>query len=146
MGEHEQEQLSLEFDARVRLEFVGSRIALRRLALRKEMTRWTLTSLRERLMKIGARLVRHARRLILQMAEVGIPRDLFGQILSRIRLLSPIPTRGTHCVAVIAEKPVVFTDTGLRSCLLSVCRAACGPPQRHECRQKRVRRGFATWE
>jgi len=32
------------------------------------------------------------RRLILQIVEVAIPRDLFGQILSRIRLLSPVPT------------------------------------------------------
>ena len=64
----------------------------RRLVLPKAMARWSLTSLREKLVKIGARLTRHARRLILQMAEVAIPRDLFGQILSRIRLLSPVPT------------------------------------------------------
>jgi hypothetical protein len=42
--------------------------------------------------KIGARLTRHARRLIVQLAEVAIPRDLFGQVLSRIRQLSPVPT------------------------------------------------------
>jgi len=65
---------------------------LRRLVLPPEMARWSLTTLREKLVKIGARLVRHARRLILQMAEVAIPRDLFGQILSRIRRLSPVPT------------------------------------------------------
>jgi hypothetical protein len=65
---------------------------LRRLVLPKEMVRWSLTSLREKLVKIGARLVRHARRLILQMAEVAVPRDLFEQILTRIRLLSPVPT------------------------------------------------------
>lgn len=70
MGEGQQEQLSLGFDARVRLvrlEFVGSKIALRRLALPKEMARWSLTSLREGLVKIEARLVRHARRLVLQV-------------------------------------------------------------------------------
>ena len=39
---------------------------------------------------------------------------------------------------------VVFTETGLPSRLLSVCRAASGPPERHECRQRRVRQGFAT--
>jgi len=65
---------------------------LRRLVLPKEMARWSLTSLRERLVKIGARLTRHARRLVLQMAEVAVTRDLFAQILSRIRLLSPVPT------------------------------------------------------
>ena len=56
------------------------------------MAQWGLTTLREKLVKIGARLTRHARRLVLQMAEVAIPRDLFGQILSRIRSLSPVPT------------------------------------------------------
>jgi len=55
-------------------------------------TRWSLTTLREKLVKIGARLIRHARPLILHRAEVAIPRDLFGQILSRIRLLTPVPT------------------------------------------------------
>jgi hypothetical protein len=56
------------------------------------MARWSLTTLRERLVKIGARLTRHARRLVLQMAEVAVTRDLFAQILSHIRLLSPVPT------------------------------------------------------
>ena len=65
---------------------------VRRLVLPEEMARWSLTTLREKLVKIGARLTRHARRLVLQMAEVAIPRDLFGQILSRIRSLSPVPT------------------------------------------------------
>jgi hypothetical protein len=65
---------------------------LRRLALPKQMASWSLTSLREKLVKIGARLVRHARRLVLQMAEVTVTRDLFGQILGRIRRLSPVPT------------------------------------------------------
>ena len=65
---------------------------LRRLALPPEMARWRLTTLREKLVKIGARLVRPARRLLLQMAEVAVTRDLFAQILSLIRLLTPGPT------------------------------------------------------
>ena len=65
---------------------------LRRLALPTEMARWSLTTLREKLVKIGARLVRHARRLVLQLAEVAVTRDLSAQILSRIRLLTPVPT------------------------------------------------------
>ena len=40
---------------------------LRRLVLPPEMARWSLTTLREKLVKIGARLTRHARRLVLQM-------------------------------------------------------------------------------
>jgi len=47
-------------------------------------------SLRERLIKIGARLVRHARRLVLQMAEVSITRALFGELLERIWGLAPV--------------------------------------------------------
>jgi hypothetical protein len=65
---------------------------LRRLALPPEMARWSLTTLREKLVKIGARLTRHARRMILHMAEVAVPRDLFAQILRRIRALTPVPT------------------------------------------------------
>ena len=63
---------------------------LGRIVLPPEMGRWSLTALRQRLVEIGARLIRHARRLILQMVEVAIPRGLFGQILSR--LLPPAPT------------------------------------------------------
>ena len=53
--------------------------------------RCSLTTLREKLMKMGARLVQHARRLVFQMAEVAVTRDLFAQILTCIRLLSPVP-------------------------------------------------------
>jgi len=56
------------------------------------MARWSLTTLRGKLVKIGTRLTRHARQLILQMAEVAVTHDLFEQILSRIRHLSPVPT------------------------------------------------------
>ena len=55
------------------------------------MARWSLTTLREKLVKIGARLTRHARRLVLQLAEVTVTRDLFAQILSRIRHLKLVP-------------------------------------------------------
>ena len=64
----------------------------RRLVLPPELARWSLTTRREKLVKSGARLVQHARLLVLQMAEVAIPRDLLAQILSRIRLLTPVPT------------------------------------------------------
>ena len=64
---------------------------LRRLVLPKEMAQWSLTTLRERLVKIGAKLVRHARQLVFQMAEVAVPKELFAQILQRIWTLAPAP-------------------------------------------------------
>ena len=51
------------------------------------MKHWTLTTLREKLIKMGAKVVRHAWRVILQMAEVAVPRDLFAAIPERIRRL-----------------------------------------------------------
>ena len=46
---------------------------LRRLVLPPEMARWILTTLREKLVKIGARLTRHARRLIQPHYETNSP-------------------------------------------------------------------------
>ena len=44
----------------------------------------TRTTLREKLIKIGAKVVTHSRYVILQMAEVAVPRALFAGILDRI--------------------------------------------------------------
>ena len=52
---------------------------------------WSLTTLREKLIKIGAKIVRHGRYVTFQMAEVAIPRDLFADILRRIDQLRPTP-------------------------------------------------------
>ena len=60
---------------------------LRRLALPQGVKHWSLTTLREKLIKIGAKVVTHARYVIFQMAEVAIPRRLFRAILERIRRL-----------------------------------------------------------
>jgi len=57
---------------------------LRRLVLPREMKHWSLTTLREKLVKIGAKVVKHSRYLIFQMAEVFVTRLLFGKILDRI--------------------------------------------------------------
>jgi Transposase DDE domain group 1 len=43
-----------------------------------------LTSLRERLIKIGAKVVAHAKYITFQLAEVAVPRKLFAAILNRI--------------------------------------------------------------
>jgi hypothetical protein len=53
--------------------------------------------LREKLIKIGAKIVRHARYVTFQMAEVAISRRRFQQILRRIERLTmkrPLPAPG----------------------------------------------------
>lgn len=69
---------------------------LRRLALPVSVKHWTLTTLRNKLIKIGCKVVHHARRVVFQLAEVAVPRSLFALILRRIerlrlRLLTPAP-------------------------------------------------------
>ena len=63
---------------------------LRSLVLPHEVAHWSLTTLREKLVKTGARIVRHGRYVVFQLAEVAIPRALFAAILRRIdRLRGP---------------------------------------------------------
>ncbi len=67
---------------------------LRRLALPNRVREWSLTTLRDKLIKIGAKVVRHSRYVIFQMAEVAVPRSLLGEILERIRsvqVMAPAP-------------------------------------------------------
>lgn len=64
---------------------------LRTLATPKLIETWSLTSLRERLIKTGARLVRHGRYAIFQMAEVALPREVFAGILGLINTLRGPP-------------------------------------------------------
>jgi hypothetical protein len=64
---------------------------LRTLALPDEVAQWSLTTLREKLVKIGARIVRHGRYVVFQLAEVAVPRTLFAEILRRIERLRPRP-------------------------------------------------------
>jgi hypothetical protein len=47
--------------------------------------------LREKLIKIGAKVVRHGRYVTFQLAEVAIPRALFAEILRLIDRLQPAP-------------------------------------------------------
>jgi hypothetical protein len=54
------------------------------LVLPKPIQGWTLTTLREKLVRIGAKVVRHAKSVVFQLAEVAVPRQLFAAILGRI--------------------------------------------------------------
>ncbi len=58
------------------------------------MEHWSLTTLREKLIKIGAKVVVHARYVTFQMAEVAVPRELFAQILGKIDRLRLVPDTG----------------------------------------------------
>lgn len=49
-----------------------------------EAVKEALTSLRERLIKTGSRLVRHARYAVFQMAEAALPQGIFAGILALI--------------------------------------------------------------
>ena len=57
---------------------------LRTLAIPEAIAEWSLTSLREKLIKIGAKVVSHGRYVTFQMAEVAIPRHVFASIMQRI--------------------------------------------------------------
>ena len=65
---------------------------LRRLCLPKAVSHWSLRSARVKLIKMGGRLVRHARRLIFQLSEVSVPGRLFQDVLERISRLSQAPS------------------------------------------------------
>jgi hypothetical protein len=60
---------------------------LRQSMLPQSVRHWTLTTLREKLIKIGAKVVRHSRQIVFQMAEVAVPRELFRSILKAIERL-----------------------------------------------------------
>ena len=68
---------------------------LRTLALPGEVAQWSLTSLREKVVKIGAKVAAHGRYLVFQMAEVAVPRELFGRLLERIA--QPRPPAVARC-------------------------------------------------
>lgn len=64
----------------------------RTLALPREVEHWSLTTIREKPVKIGAKVVAHGRYVTFQMAEVAVPHALLSDILQRIdRLRRPTP-------------------------------------------------------
>ena len=64
---------------------------LRTPAMSEPIKDWSRTSLKEKLIKIGAKVVSHGRYVALQMAEVAIPRQMFQEIPRLIVELRPQP-------------------------------------------------------
>ena len=64
---------------------------MRTLAMPKTVERWSLTSLREKLIKIGAKVVSHGRYVTFQLAEVAVSRQMFADILALIAPLRAPP-------------------------------------------------------
>jgi len=64
---------------------------MRTLAMPKTAEPWSLTSLREKLIKIGAKVVSHGRYVTFQLAEVAVPRQMFAEILLLIAGLRAPP-------------------------------------------------------
>ena len=60
----------------------------RHLVLPKRIGKWSLTSLQQRLVKTGGRLIKHARYYWLLLAESHLTRRLFGAMVRRIASLS----------------------------------------------------------
>ena len=59
----------------------------RRLTLPKRVATWSLTSLQQRLVKTGGRLIQHARYYWLLLAESHLTRRLFADMLAKIAML-----------------------------------------------------------
>ena len=82
-------------EVRLQLHALAYNLAnfMRTLVLPEEVAHWSPTTLREKLMKIGAKVVRHDRYVTFQLAEVAVPRSLFRKILSLIDDLRrrPVP-------------------------------------------------------
>ena len=94
---------------------------MRTLALPDAVEQWSLTSLREKLIKIGAKIVRHGRYVTFQMAEVVIPRDLFAR--------HPAPYRP----AQTAASPGISDGTPFSRRRRQDRCARIGPDRRQQC-------------
>lgn len=66
--------------------------SLRRLGLPRAVGDWALHSLQVKLIKMRGRVVRHARQIVIQFAEVAVPRELFAAVLERISRLRLAPS------------------------------------------------------
>jgi hypothetical protein len=68
---------------------------LRTLATPEPIRDWSLTTLREKLIKIGAKIISHGRYVVFQIAEVAISKNVFADMLKLIAELRPSPVTST---------------------------------------------------
>ncbi len=80
-------------EVRLQLHALAYNLAtfLRCIELPEAMADWSLTSLQLKLIKIGARVVRHARAITFQLAEVAVTGPMVRAILAAIRRLRAPP-------------------------------------------------------
>jgi hypothetical protein len=81
-------------EVRLQLHALAYNLAnfLRCIELPEAMADWSLTSLQLKLIKIGARVVRHARAITFQLAEVAVTGAMVRAILAAIRRLRAPPS------------------------------------------------------
>jgi len=60
---------------------------MRRFALPREVSHWSLSSIQLKLIKIGAKIISHSKMTVFQMAEVAVSEKLFRSMLSKIHRL-----------------------------------------------------------
>jgi hypothetical protein len=65
---------------------------MRTLPSRRRRSRWSLSSLRERLITIDAQVVSHGRYVSFQMTEVAVSRQMFADVLTLMARLRAPPT------------------------------------------------------
>jgi hypothetical protein len=96
---------------------------LRRLALPKPVRHWSLTTLRYKLIKIGAKVTGHSKYVTFYLAEVAVTRNLFAAILDRIaRLAIPPPVLVCGMPAEEQDDDENRLDPGGRSARCPCCR------------------------
>uniref|UniRef100_UPI001CBD4CFC transposase n=1 Tax=Tateyamaria pelophila TaxID=328415 RepID=UPI001CBD4CFC len=80
-------------EVRLQLHALAYNLAtfLRCIELPEEMAGWSLTSLQLKLIKIGARMVRHARAITFHLAEVAVTGPMVRAILATIHRLRAPP-------------------------------------------------------
>jgi hypothetical protein len=82
-------------------------VFLQGIGLPEELANWSLSSIQTQLIKIGARVVRHARAITFQLAEVAVSGDLLNPILAAIpAAFAPISAFWRSCVGRWRAQPM----------------------------------------